>query len=286
MKKYLLKITLLIFIMCTTTLPVCAQNQIDTVKAKVIVDNGTEEVKQENEPIQKVQNVTIRILEGEYESEEYELVYVISEDTQDIISNIELREEDNIRVTIEEKDGEISNINYIETINRNYYLYILLVVLILLILIVGKTKAIKPIIIYLISIVLLSYILLISMKKSWNLILISSMISLLITIFVFSRVNGINKKTILMILLSIFGTILSCIAAFVLFDIMNLTNVNIRITENFINIKRLFCSASILIGSVISNVIILSEIYLSSTMNRSYKTKSDNIIDGQRSLKL
>ena len=89
-----------------------------------------------------------------------------------------------------------------------------------------------------------------------------------------------------MIILSILGSTIACVVMNLLFDIINLTNVNIKITENIINIKRMFCSISIFIGNMLSNIIILSTIYVSSIKNTAYKTKSDNIIEGQRSLKL
>ena len=73
-----------------------------------------------------MQNVTIRILEGEYENEEYEMSYIISENVEDsITSNIELKKDDNVLVNIEEKDGEVTNITYKEKIDRNYILYAL-----------------------------------------------------------------------------------------------------------------------------------------------------------------
>ena len=85
-------------------LPVYAENEVINVRAKVIENKGIEEIEKENEPTKKVQNLKVRILEGEYENEEYEMQYMITEDTQDITSNIELKKEDEILVALEEKE--------------------------------------------------------------------------------------------------------------------------------------------------------------------------------------
>ena len=113
MKKSIFIILVIIFSMLATNLSVYAQSEENNVKAKVIENNGTKEVEQENTPTQIMQNVKIRILEGEYENEEYELVYEISQDLNNCISNVELKEKDNILVRIDEIDGEIVSINYI-----------------------------------------------------------------------------------------------------------------------------------------------------------------------------
>ena len=90
MKKYIL-ITLLFFIISATFLPVYAQNENNNVKAKIVENGGTQEIVEENKSTRKVQNVKVRILEGEYENEEYEMIYLITEDIESITSNSELK---------------------------------------------------------------------------------------------------------------------------------------------------------------------------------------------------
>jgi len=282
MKKYL-SIVLLIFTMLTIALPIFAQSELGNIKAKVIKNNGTEELKQENLPTKKVQNIEVRILEGEYENEEYEMVYVISEDIQSVISNLELKEEDNILVEIEEKEGEITNIKYKEIINQNYILYITGAILIILLLIISRKRAT---IIYLVTMFIVGYIFIFAIQKGWNLILVSSILSLVITMFMFVSVNGTKKETLVMILRAILGISISGILTYLLFDIVKLTNINIKIAENFVNIKELICGGIILVSCGICNAIMISAQYIFYSTNKKYKTKSDNIIEGQRSLKL
>ena len=285
MKKSIL-ITLLICIILCSIIPINAQNEENSLKAEVIELNEIKEVVQDNKPTKKVQSLKIRILEGEYENEEYELEHIICEDiTNSIVSNVELEQEDNILISIEEKDGEITNINFVKVINQNYMLYIIGSVLIFLILVMGKRKIIKTIITYLLVISLSIYIFNFTIKNGWNLILTSSIISIGITIFIAIKLNGISKKTISMTIICISKILVAGIIMNILFEIMNINNINIKISENFVNIKELFYSIAILLGAGVSNIFVAIK-DINFLDNKSYKTKSDNIIEGQRSLKL
>ena len=265
---------------------VYAEEDYSSVKAKVIENKGIQEITQEDGTIKKEQSTEIRILEGEYEHEEYEMNYVITENINSVSSNPELKKDDRILVSIEEKDGEITGVIYKETINQNYYLYVILTGLIILAIVIAKKNAIKPLIAFIVSILLVLGIFLLSVYQKWNLILISSIGSLIITMFIAIKVNGVNKKTSVMIACSVVGTAIAGIISYILFDIMNLANVNIKIAESLINIKELFVTATILFGGVLANIIVLSSLNIFNFLNRPYKRKSDNIIHGQRSLKL
>lgn len=283
MRKYLLIMVLTIVYIFSITIPINAETETVSVKAKVIVDNGVKELAEEKEHTKKIQNIVVRILEGEYENEEYDVQYILSENIEGNTSNIELKKNDNILVSLEEKEGEITNIRYINTINSNVKIYIIGVVLLTTLLIISRKRAI---IVYVITILLIGTITIFSLKNGWNLIVVSCLLSLIITIILFISINSINIKTLYMIVKVIMGTALSGILIYLLFDIFNLNNINIKISEKFIDIKELVVSSAILLGSVIYSAIIVSIQYMSYTTNKLYKTKSDNIIDGQRSLKL
>jgi len=286
MKKHVAIIVAMVLIFALSV-TVLAESETVQIKAKVVENNGVQEETKENEPTKKVQNVTVRILEGEYENEEYEMVYVISEDVENnITSNLELNEKDNILVNIEEKDGEITKITYKENIKQNYTLFVLGAIILIVLIIIGINTSIVSVIIYLLTITLTIFSLIFSMKMGWNLILVASILSFLITVFYITRANGMNKKTLSMIFVSILSITFAGILMYVLFDIMGLANINIKVTENFVNIKDLICSCIIVVSCGVSNLIILVKLNIDSFFNRPYKTKSDNIIKGQRSLKL
>ena len=286
MKKYLLTTIFLVFILVLLVLPVYAQGHNTNLKAKVIKTNNIEEIKEKDVPIRKVQNVTVRILEGEYENEEYEMQYVVSENLEDITSNVELKEDNNILVQIEEKNGEIIKINYIKTIDSNYILYILGAILLILLIIIGINTGMMQIIIYLVTLTLVSCTLIFSMKMGWNLILVSSILSFVITVSYIIRANGINTKTLVMIISSIISISFAGVLINIIFNVTGLANINVKITENFVNIKDFVCSSIIVVSCGLCNLIILIKLNIESFFNKTYKTKSDNIIEGQRSLKL
>lgn len=286
MKRYV-AIVVTIILIFALTITVFAETEEVKVKAKVVENSKVQEETKENEPSKKVQSVTVRILEGEYENEEYEMSYVISEDVQDgVTSNIELKEDDNILVNIEEKDGEVTNITYKEHLKDNHILYIVGAILIILLLIIGIKTGILPIIIYLLTIIITILSLIFSMKLGWNLVLVASILSFIITVFYITSANGINNKTSNMILCSILSIAFAGILINILYDFIGLANINVKITENFVNLKDLICSCIIVVSCGLCNLIILVKLSIDSFFSKSYKTKSDNIIKGQRSLKL
>lgn len=280
--KKLISIVLVITFTIIMSMPIYAEENFN-VEAKVVENNGTQEVKKENEPTKKVQNVKIRILEGEYENEEYEMEYTITEDTESLTSNAELKEEQGLIVSIEENEGEVVKVYYKDTINTNHVLYIIGIILIILLLLISRKRAV---IIYLITIILVGITIILSLQNAWNLIMVSSIISFLITAILFISINKISKDTVLMIIRAVLGIAISGILIYILFDIMHLQSINIKITEKLVDIKSLICSATILFSCGIYNSIAISGQYIFYANNKTYKTKSDNIIEGQRSLKL
>lgn len=286
MKTKVATIVLMILIILSSITTVFAEDDYESVKAKVIENKWIQEVELEDGTVKKEQSTEVRILEGEFEHEEYEMIYVISEDINGLTSNTELKEDDIILVSIEEENGEITSVKYRETVNQNYYLYAILIALIVLAIVIARKNAIKPLISFIISILLVFGVFVLAITQKWNLILIASLVSLVVTVFIAIKVNGINKKTWLMIACSIVGTAIAGIIAYILFDILKLTNVNIKIAESFINIKEIFVTATILFGGVLADIIVLSSLNIFNFLNKPYKRKSDNIIHGQRSLKL
>ncbi len=285
MKTRIAIITMIIIILAGF-IPVYADENYESVKAKVVENKGIQEVELENGNIQKEQLVEVRILEGEYEHEEHEMKYIISEDIEGTAVNVELKEKDIILIAIEEQDGEITSVSYKATNNQNYGLYAILGVLVILALVIARKNAIKPLIVFMLTICLVIGGVALALWQNWSIILIFSVISLFITTVISVKVNGIDKKTLTMIACSAVGTAISGILIYVLFDIMKLTNINIKFAGSCINIKELFVTSAILFGGVLSNIIVLSSLNMFTFLNKPYKRKSDNIIEGQRSLKL
>ena len=285
-RKFIIALIVSLVILTNCILVYATESEFEDVEAKVVKAGDANNVEQETGITKIIQETEVRILEGEYENEEYEMNYIISEDINSITSKVELKEDDMILVSIEQKDGEILNVKYKEVINRNYMLYIVLLVLIVLVLVIGKKYVIKPLIVYIVSIMLICFICMLAIQNMWNLILISSIISIIITVSVSVKVNGITKKTIAMILCSVVGCAIAGILMYILYDIMMPNNVEIKMGKGIVNLKEMLCAISILFGGIFANIITLSSFNMFSFLNKPYKTKSDNIIDGKRSLKI
>jgi len=285
-RKFIIALIVSLVILTNCILVYATESEFEDVEAKVVKAGDANNVEQETGITKIIQETEVRILEGEYENEEYEMNYIISEDINSITSKVELKEDDMILVSIEQKDGEILNVKYKEVINRNYMLYIVLLVLIVLVLVIGKKYVIKPLIVYIVSIMLICFICMLAIQNMWNLILIASIVSIIITVSVSVKVNGITKKTIAMILCSVVGCAIAGILMYILYDIMMPNNVEIKMGKGIVNLKEMLCAISILFGGIFANIITLSSFNMFSFLNKPYKTKSDNIIDGKRSLKI
>lgn len=244
------KIILSVLIVLVTLLSinfVYAQSETEEVKAQIVEDKGIQEIKQEDGTIKKTQSTEIRILEGEYENEEYEMEYILTDDVDNINAKPDLKENDNVIVSIQEKDGEISSIEVKEIVRHNYIIY-MAIILFVLIAIVGRKKAIKPILIFGIIIVSIYFVFITTILKGANIIVMSIVTSFVITLALAVIINGLNKKMLMVVICSIIGMGISGILSYILFDILKLSGelLNVEISNISINVKALVCSGVII----------------------------------------
>ena len=274
MKKAVIAI-LAIFLILGIGLSVYANEEKTNAKAKVIETQEPKDIKQEDsEDTQKVQEVKVRILEGEYKNEEYNLEYTLTESTDDTYIKSELQKDSKIVVTIEEKEGEVIAVNFKENINYAYIICAAILGLLLVILMLQK-KSIKPLLIA--GIIILSV---------YGIFMI---ISLVDVILISLLINGLNKKMFVTIVFTIIETIITAMAIYIFVSVMQISG-NILcsgLIKAHVDINNLLMTIGILASSIIG--VILSGIIMNITEDASkllYKTKSNNIIEGQRSLKL
>ena len=263
MKKFLLKIVIAILCGITFAIPLYARSEYNNVEAKVVKDLGIKEVKKDDGTTKMVQEVTIRILEGDYEQEEHDVEYVLKEDIENSNnSKDKLMENNKILANIQEENGEITSIKIQEIVRQNNILFMILIFLIL-VLIVARKKGIRLILISIFTVLSIYYIFVCSISKGWNLLLMSFITALCINIFASMVLNGISKKTEIIVLCSMLGVIISGIIAFIYFKFMQLSGeiLNVSIFNISLNIKELLYSGVILsscgiclyISSAISN---------------------------------
>ena len=256
MNKKIIAIVLLILIISAQFMTLYAKDEFANIKAKVVKLDKIEDVAQDEEAstTKRIQKVTIKILEGEYENEEYELDYTISENINNKNSKAQLKENQVIFVTIESNDGEISNVKVIESSKQNYFIY-MIVFSCLLILLIGKKKAIKPLILFS-FLVLYVFLYVISVKNNSNIIFMTFVFSTLINITITISMNGFSSKTISSMFSCLVGSFLSGIIIFTLYNVTGLNGniMNVEIGNVSIGLKELIASGAILTSTGICSI--------------------------------
>lgn len=256
MNKKIIAIVLLILIISAQFMTLYAKDEFANIKAKVVKLDKIEDVTQDEEAstTKRIQKVTINILEGEYENEEYELDYTISENINNKNSKAQLKDNQVIFVTIESNDGEISNVKVIESSKQNYFIY-MIIFSCLLILLIGKKKAIKPLILFS-FLVLYIFLYVISVKNNSNIIFITFVFSTLINITITISMNGFSSKTISSMFSCLVGSFLSGIIIFTLYNVTGLNGniMNVEIGNVAIGLKELIASGAILTSTGICSI--------------------------------
>lgn len=170
-----------------------SQTTIDT-KGKIVVAGEKKEI--ETGTIKDiVQEVTIRITEGEYKGEEYVTNYVLSYDIDGKIVAHELKKGDKVIVQLsEDENGNMSAT--IQEIERYGYIILLFCLFLLSILIVGGKQGVKAILGLLVTILAIFLILIRGLYYGGNAIILSILTSMIIIVLTFFIIGGISKKVV------------------------------------------------------------------------------------------
>ena len=186
---------------------------IDTI-AKVIKAGEEKEV--DNGGMKDtVQDVTIRIEEGDYEDEEFETIYNLSYDIEGKIKGYPLKEGDKVQVQILE-DGENVSVTIIDYV-RNSYMLLMFIIFLLSIVLIGGRQGVKAIIALLITILAVYFILINGIFHGLDPIWTSIGTCMFIIIATFVVIGGINKK----IITAALGTLGGVISAGIVASIFN-----------------------------------------------------------------
>ena len=130
-----------------------------TVRAKAKVIEIGEVTKKTTGNIEDtVQQIKIEILDGEYETKEFDTEFILSYDIDGKILAYELRKGDIVTVSLE-ADANGNVIPTVEGVVRSTYIYLLVLIFLLSIILVGGKKGIKAIIGLIITILAVWFIL-------------------------------------------------------------------------------------------------------------------------------
>lgn len=156
----------------------------------------------------KVQEVTIEILEGDYAGEEFETEFVLSYDIEGKILAYELDKGDRVLVQIaEDAEGNVSVT--VQDVVRSNYIFLMFGFFLLSIVLVGGKRGLKAIIGLVLTIVIIYYILVKNIFGGENAIVTAIISAMLIIVGTFIVIGGFNRK----ILTAAIGTLGGVITA-------------------------------------------------------------------------
>lgn len=161
-----------------------------------------------------VQEVTIEILDGIYEAEEFTTNYILSYDIDGKIKAYELEVGDKVSVQVVE--DEMGNVTAsVQNVIRDKYIYAMFGLFLLSIVLVGGKQGVKAIIGLLITILAVYFILIKGIYLGYDAILMTIATSAMIIILTFIIIGGFSKKILTAALGTLGGVVSSGIVAVV-----------------------------------------------------------------------
>ena len=188
------------------------EENIEIIETTAVVLEVSEQREEINGTMKDIlQDVTIRILEGEYEDEEYESTYNLSYDVEGKIVGYPLDVGDKVQVQIQE--DESGTIITITDFDRNAYLLLMFIVFLLSIVLIGGKQGIKAIIALIVTILAVYFILIKGIFAGGNPIVFSIGTCMFIIFTTFVILGGLSKKIITASIGTLGGVILAGVAA-------------------------------------------------------------------------
>lgn len=161
-----------------------------------------------------IQEVTIEILDGEYEAKEFTTNYVLSYDIDGKIKAYELEVGDKVNVQIvEDENGNVTAT--VQEPIRNHYIVAMFGLFLLSIVLIGGKQGIKAILGLLITILAVYFVLIKGIYLGHNAILMTIATSAIIIILTFIIIGGFSKKILTAALGTLGGVISSGIVAII-----------------------------------------------------------------------
>ena len=177
------------------------------------------------------QQLRVRIMEGPYKNQDYEVTNNISR----LYSTI-VKKDSKVIVAMYHVDGKLNNMS-ISSFKRNHILGIMAVLFLAVVILVGGFKGLKAIISLVFTIICIIFLMLPMMLRGVNPIFSAILISLLSTVVTLTVVSGINKKALASIIGTVLGVIIAGVLAYVFGKLTNLSGINSEYAENILYIS-------------------------------------------------
>ena len=173
-----------------------------------------------------LQKCKVKILDGPFEGQEHEISHNVSR-----MYNIIAQEGMEVVLAIYEQDGQIEDIN-ISSYKRSNVLIILTALFVLVTLIVGKFKGLKSLVSLMFTGTSIVYLMLPMIFKGVSPIIAAVIVVALSTAVTLTLISGFNKKTLVSVIGTLSGVILSTIIAFVFGKYANLSGITMEDAES------------------------------------------------------
>lgn len=173
-----------------------------------------------------LQKCKVKILEGPFEGQEHEISHNVSR-----MYNIIAEEGMEVVLAIYEQDGQIEDIN-ISSYKRSNVLLILTALFVLVTLIVGKFKGLKSLVSLMFTGTSIVYLMLPMIFKGVSPIIAAVVVVALSTAVTLTLISGFNKKTLVSVIGTLSGVILSAIIAFLFGKYANLSGITMEDAES------------------------------------------------------
>lgn len=153
----------------------------------------------------------VKVLNGKFKGQEYEA-------TNHLMGKLEFDKvfavNDKALVVIENMDNDKKHVNMIDHYRINLEFILFAAFVLLLIIFAGHTGA-KAILSFMFTVLAIWKILIPALLKGWNPIVVSLMIVVILTIIIITLVAGFNRRSLVAILGSFSGSLLTCVLAIV-----------------------------------------------------------------------
>ena len=195
-------------------------------KVVTVLQNSLQDDPYVNDVQIGLQKCKVKILDGPFEGQEHEISHNVSR-----MYNIIAQEGMEVVLAIYEQDGKIEDIN-ISSYKRSNVLIILTALFVLVTLIVGKFKGLKSLVSLMFTGTSIVYLMLPMIFKGVSPIIAAVIVVALSTAVTLTLISGFNKKTLVSVIGTLSGVILSAIIAFVFGKYANLSGITMEDAES------------------------------------------------------
>ncbi|HAK42679.1 MAG TPA: YibE/F family protein, partial [Clostridium sp.] len=176
------------------------------------------------------QQVSVKILDGPYVENQYEITNNVSR-----LYNTVVKKGDKVIVAMYFIDNELNDVA-ISSFKRSTSLSIMVILFLLVILLVGGFKGLKSIVALLFTMICIIFLMVPLMLRGVSPIISAIMIAIISTSITLVLVSGTNKKTLSAIIGTLVGVLIAGVLAYIFGETTNLSGINMSEAESIMYI--------------------------------------------------